>query len=155
MAAAKRKKLAVAVKRRKKSGWWGDQTGNKGKNLPQNDLKKVLEKKSKCQDLDSSGVYMYINNKNRKIYIGKAAKQTLLKRQAQHLRAASYAVGQVGKFDRILSQQFNEKYWTFYAKKISGLKDIEKKIDKCEKRLISKYCKNDKSCLNIQNPRKT
>jgi len=80
-----------AVDRRKKSGWWGSQSINQSGTLKKDGLKRKLAAKSSRSKsgLDSGGVYMYVNKKNDKKYVGKAVKQTIFGRQYQHLSAAS------------------------------------------------------------------
>lgn len=104
-----------AAKRRKESGWWGDQTHNFSNRLSIDNLKSTLRRKSSCPSLDSPGVYMYINKDNRKVYIGSAVNQTILQRQQQHLCSASHMEGHIGKFDAALSYNFDATQWEFYA----------------------------------------
>ena len=127
-----------AAKRRKDSGWWGDQTLNPSYRLSTDDLRNALYRKSaSCVNLDSPGVYIYVNKYNGKIYIGSAAKQTLLQRQQQHLYSASHLGGQVGKFDAALSYNFSAAAWDFDALSMAGCGDWQ--IHAKERELILKY----------------
>ena len=126
----------AAAQRRKNSGWWGDQTWNTYTTLSKDDLKEVLSRKSNCSDLGSSGVYLYQNKENGKVYFGIAAEQSLLDRQAQHLNSASHTDGrQVGKFDRALSRLFDETQWDFLAKPMSDRQEIHEE----ERNLVLQY----------------
>ena len=102
------------------------------------DLKSTLYRKSSCPNLDSPGVYIYVNKYNGKKYIGSAVKQTILERQQQHLRSASHTQGQVGKFDKVLSYNFSAANWDFYA--IPMVKESQEEILAKERELILKYC---------------
>ena len=129
--------------RRKESGWWGDQRYNTSDRLSGDDLKSTLAKMSSkmllcsisesISGLDSPGVYMYINKFTKKMYIGSAVGQTILRRQQQHLCSASRKKGQVGKFDLELSKCFNAAEWDFLAQ------PMKKEILNEERELILKY----------------
>ena len=110
------------------------------------DKAKILENDP---NLDSTGVYIYINRRNDKKYIGKAAKQSLLQRQQQHLRSATHSKGQVGKFDRTLSKQLEADGWDFIAIPFSD----PEKIDEVERNLVLLYkTYQDKCGYNTQIP---
>ena len=125
-----------AAKMRKDSGWWGDQTFNFSNKLSKDDLRETLRRKSLCPDLDSPGVYIYVNKSSGKMYIGKAVSQTILERQQQHLYSASHG-GQVGKFDAALLCGFNVANWDFYA--IPMEESTDKEIADKERELVLKH----------------
>ena len=128
-----------AAWKRKRSGWWTNQISNSDL-LDSEDLKSTLYAKchanSSYPNLDSPGVYMYINRDDEKRYIGSACKQSIFQRQQQHLNAASHSE-QVGKFDRELSDNFNAAGWDFCALSMQGAGQQEI-LDK-ERELILMY----------------
>ena len=127
-----------AAKRRKDSGWWGNQTHNVSGRLSIDDLRDTLCRKSlSYPNLDSPGVYIYVNRHNGKKYVGSAVCQTILERQQQHLYSASHVKGQVGKFDAILACYFSAANWDFYAMSMAGCSK-QQILDK-ERELILKH----------------
>lgn len=129
----------AAAKRRKDSGWWGDQRYNSSDRLNANDLEVILYQKSHCSNLDSPGVYMYVNKNSRKRYIGSAIDQTLFKRQQQHLCSASHREGHVGKFDSELSRNFDAAGWEFYVLPMDPYQYDRLDILDKERQLILEY----------------
>lgn len=98
--------------------------------------------------LDLPGIYMYINKRNGKKYVGKAVDQTLLQRQHEHLISASHSSGQSGKFDRILSC-YKADDWDFTAIPISD----PQIIDETERQLVLLYkTYDDRFGYNTQIP---
>ena len=121
---------------RKESGWWGDQTLNFYNKLSIDDLRDTLYRKSSCPNLDSPGVYIYVNKSSGKTYIGSAVEQTILERQRQHLYSASHG-GQSGKFDRALFNCFGASNWDFDA--LPMVEASQEEIIAKERELILKH----------------
>ena len=93
--------------------------------------------KSLCPNLDSPGVYVYVNKYNGKIYVGSAISQSILERQQQHLNSASHLSSHVGIFDAALSNNFNASNWDFHAQSMEGFRQQD--ILAKERELILKH----------------
>lgn len=97
-------------------------------------------------------MYIYVNKKdNEKVYVGSAISQTILRRQQQHLCSASRAKKHIGKFDEILSHDFDVEDWYFDALSMQGFSPQQ--IRDAERQLILKYKSNlDQYGYNTQLP---